>query len=71
MNTQPPASSEIRASLLWCGECEDELPPGCNRYTEVMRIEWRYLDAAPESDRTGEKDLPRRGRPAGGMQWPS
>ena len=44
---------------------------GCNRDTEVTRIEWRYLDAAPESDRTGEKDLPRGGRPAGGMQWPS
>jgi hypothetical protein len=44
---------------------------GCNRDTEVTRIEWRYLDAAPESDRTGEKDLPRRGRPTGGMQWPS
>ena len=44
---------------------------GCSRDTEVARIEWRYLDAAPESDRTGEKDLPRRGRPTGGMQWPS
>jgi len=38
---------------------------------EITRIEWRYLDAAPESDRTGEKDLPRGGRPAGGTQWPS
>ena len=27
MNTQPPASSEIRASLPGCGECEDERPP--------------------------------------------
>jgi hypothetical protein len=44
---------------------------GCNRDTEVMRIEWRYLDAAPERDRTDEKDLPRRARPPGGLQWPS
>jgi len=42
---------------------------GCNRDIEVTRIEWRYLDGAPESDRTGEKDLPRRERPTGGMQW--
>jgi hypothetical protein len=41
----------------------------CNRDTE--RIEWRYLDATPEWDRTGDKDLPRKGRPTGGMQWPS
>ena len=27
MNTQPPASSEIRASLPGCGEFEDERPP--------------------------------------------
>jgi hypothetical protein len=44
---------------------------GCNRDTEVTRIGWRYLDSAPESARTGEKDLPRRGRPTGGMKWPS
>ncbi len=44
---------------------------GCNRDTEVTRVEWRDLDAAPESDRTDEKALPRRGRPTGGMQWPS
>lgn len=44
---------------------------GCNRDTQVTRIERRYLDAAPESGRTGEKDLPRRGRPTGGVQWPS
>jgi hypothetical protein len=44
---------------------------GCNRDTEVTRIEWRYLDAAPDLDRTDEKDLPRRERPPGGMQWPS
>jgi hypothetical protein len=41
----------------------------CNRDTE--RIEWRYLDATPEWDGTGEKDLLRRGRLTGGMQWPS
>ena len=31
----------------------------------------KLLDATPEWDGTGEKDLPRRGRPTGGMQWPS
>jgi hypothetical protein len=44
---------------------------GSNRDTEVTRVEWRDLDGAPESDRTGEKDLHERGRPTGGMQWPS
>ena len=27
MNTQLLASSEIRANLPWCGECEDKRPP--------------------------------------------
>lgn len=71
MTIQLPASPEVRASLPWCGECEDALLPGCNRYTEFMRIEWRYRDAARESDTTGAKHLSRRGRPTGGMQWPS
>ena len=44
---------------------------GCNRDTEVTRIDWCYPDAAPESDKRGEKALPRRVRPTGGMQWPS
>lgn len=113
MNTQPPESSEIRASLPWHrterivrmtpaevvsvrhvprsviaaeevavegfpnwtpSELIEFLCPmhaGCNRDTEVTRIEWGYLDAAPDLDRTDEKDLPRRARPPGGMKWPS
>ena len=48
MNTQPPASSEIRASLPGCGEFEDERPPTVTDHP-VGRIRGRGVLLAPQS----------------------